>query len=151
MSVQLCTWQHCVVYLCHVCECAHTHDNRLTPTLMNSLKEMELSPFVSASCMVLSAMLPSCSSEMFTPTIIRKTCKTWMKVPSRLMSTREKHVPGKIKWRRTALCCFALNKSFVWVIQPRAHSNYRSHTAGETEMASQTADKSHRGKQNRGR
>lgn len=41
--------------------------------LINSLKEMELSPLVSASWMVRSAMLPSWSSEMFTPTIIRKT------------------------------------------------------------------------------
>lgn len=42
-------------------------------TLMNSVKEMHPSPLVSASWMVLSAMLPSCSSEMFTPTIIRST------------------------------------------------------------------------------
>lgn len=44
-------------------------------TLVNSLKEIQVSPLVSASWMVLSAMLPSCSSEIFTPTIILKTWK----------------------------------------------------------------------------
>lgn len=45
-------------------------------TLTNSVKDMALSPSWSASWMVLSAMLPSCSSEIFTPTIMRRTCRT---------------------------------------------------------------------------
>lgn len=64
------------------------------PALINSLKEMELSPFVSASCMVLSAILPSWSSEMFTPTIIRRTWKE--QVINRLMNTKRKLEKGQI-------------------------------------------------------
>lgn len=43
--------------------------------------------------------------------------------------------------KQTSLKCYALNKRFVWVIQPWAYGNYRSHNVAETEMASQRDNK----------